>query len=74
MIERDKIPRELNEFFTIQEENPYKIIMHGYKKALSLNDRGLTIDELKELYYIYKEGGLHLTCIGLKLAISKLIT
>ena len=73
MTERDKIPRELNEFFMIQEENPHKIIIHGYKEALSLHDRGLTIDKLKELYYIYKEGGLYSTCIGFKLAISRLM-
>lgn len=74
MIERDKIPRELNEFFMIQEENPHKIIIHGYKKALSLHDRGLTIDKLKELHQICEEGRLYLTCIGLQLAIGKLIT
>ena len=57
----------------MKEENPYDIVVKGYKKALSLHDRGLTIDKLKELYYIYKEGGFYSTCIGFKLAISRLM-
>ena len=73
MTERDRMLRELKECFMIQEENPYDIVVKGYKKALSLHDRGFTIDKLKELYYIYKEGGLYSTCIGFKLAISRLM-
>lgn len=73
MTERDRMLRELKECFTMKKENPYDVVVKGYKKALSLHDRGLTIDNLKELYYIYKEGGLYSTCIGFKLAISRLM-